>query len=216
MFFKGFRFGLLLQVAVGPVCLYVLTTAIRAGFADAFLSVLAVTIVDALFIVLALLGAVSILNRKGSRFLVRIAGGSILILFGANLILDFRGLGFLPGVGIRGGEGSSFAYAFLLTLSNPMTILFWVGVFGGRMAEKGYGEKDLKAFALGCVGSTLAFLTAVSAAGALLGKYIPDIAIRSTNGIIGLVLLYFGIRLMIRKPSPGRGGPDVPPGFGPR
>ncbi len=35
MLFKGYKFGMLLQIAVGPVCLFIFQAAASAGFATA-------------------------------------------------------------------------------------------------------------------------------------------------------------------------------------
>lgn len=63
-FAKGLRLGLLLQLSVGPIFLFVLQTAIARGIADALAAVLAVTLVDAGYIILALLGVGTWLNQK--------------------------------------------------------------------------------------------------------------------------------------------------------
>ncbi|MBP1745267.1 MAG: hypothetical protein H6Q58_2245, partial [Firmicutes bacterium] len=71
MVFKGFRFGMLLQVAVGPVCLFIFQTAASSGFASAEMGVLGVAIVDALFISAAILGIGALISRypKAEKFL---------------------------------------------------------------------------------------------------------------------------------------------------
>lgn len=63
-FAKGLRLGLLLQLSVGPVFIFVLQTAIARGIGDALAAVLAVTLVDAGYIILAFLGVGTWLNQK--------------------------------------------------------------------------------------------------------------------------------------------------------
>ena len=46
-YFDGLKFGMLLQIAVGPMCLMVFNTAKNAGFFVALSLVLAIAIVDA-------------------------------------------------------------------------------------------------------------------------------------------------------------------------
>ena len=52
----GTRFGLLLQLAVGPVCLFVLRTGSEQGAGRGLVAVAGVSLVDALYIALAGLG----------------------------------------------------------------------------------------------------------------------------------------------------------------
>ena len=54
-YFSGLRFGMLLQIAIGPMCLMVFNTAKNAGFWVAMSLVLAVALVDAFYIALAAL-----------------------------------------------------------------------------------------------------------------------------------------------------------------
>jgi threonine/homoserine/homoserine lactone efflux protein len=55
-FLGGLRLGIILQLSVGPVFLFVLQTAITRGITSALLAVTAVTLIDACYILLALLG----------------------------------------------------------------------------------------------------------------------------------------------------------------
>ncbi len=53
---RGFRFGALLQIAVGPVCLFIFQTAASSGFFAAEAAVLAVTLADSLYVAAPLSG----------------------------------------------------------------------------------------------------------------------------------------------------------------
>lgn len=53
MIFKGFKFGMLLQLAVGPMCLLVFNTSAAHGFSVGMSLVFAITLIDFLFISLS-------------------------------------------------------------------------------------------------------------------------------------------------------------------
>ena len=55
-YFDGLKFGMLLQLAVGPMCLMVFNTAKNVSFLVALSLVLAIALVDAFYILLAGLG----------------------------------------------------------------------------------------------------------------------------------------------------------------
>ncbi|MDD2994424.1 MAG: lysine transporter LysE, partial [Pygmaiobacter sp.] len=63
IYWKGLRFGLLLQLAVGPVCLFVFSSAARYGTAVALAAVLGVALVDAAEMALAAAGAGRLLQK---------------------------------------------------------------------------------------------------------------------------------------------------------
>ena len=62
-YFSGLRFGMLLQIAIGPMCLMVFNTAKNAGFGVAMSLVLAVALVDAFYIALASIGVSKLLEK---------------------------------------------------------------------------------------------------------------------------------------------------------
>jgi len=55
-FLEGLGFGLILQVSVGPVCVAVLHKGLTLGFRHAFSMVWGVALVDAIYIVLSVIG----------------------------------------------------------------------------------------------------------------------------------------------------------------
>ena len=192
---------MLLQIAIGPVSLFILTTAINSNFLNSFLAVLAVALVDAIYITLALLGTVSFLKNEKNALVFKWLSALILILFGINILINTFGMRLFPNFNIlnTGISNSSFIYAFILTLSSPLTILFWVGIFSERIAEKQYKNKDLYYFALGCLSSTLIFLTSLSFIGSTFHYILPAMMITGLNVIAGITMIYFGIRIFKPK-----------------
>lgn len=84
---EGLEFGMLLQFAIGPMCLMVFNTAKNPGFLTALALVFAVALVDAFYIVLASAGASKLLENKAIRGTVKIVGAVVLMLFGLDIIL---------------------------------------------------------------------------------------------------------------------------------
>ena len=198
MLLKGFRLGMLLQIAVGPVCAFIFQSAAAHGFWAAGAGVLGVALADALYIFAALLGVGALLNNKaGLKRVLKYGGAAVMTLFGVWLLLGAA----LPGVhlGFKPASGGVFAGATLLTLSSPLTILFWMGVFGQRAAEQSATRRGLMLYGIGAVLSTLVFHTAVAALGSVLRGFLPDDAIRVLNGVVGIVLIVFGIRTVVKK-----------------
>lgn len=199
---KGFRFGMLLQIAIGPVCLLILQTAIASGFSTAESGVLAVVLVDALFIFAAIWGIGMLFNRfPQTKAVLKIFGGIVLILFGLSSILSVFGISLLPGLNLNAhaNNQSFFFTMLLLTLSNPLTILFWAGVFSTKLAEANFQRSQAYAFGSGAVLSTAAFLSLVSFLGSLANAYISSTFTQILNFIVGLVLVGFGLYTMRKK-----------------
>jgi len=198
---KGLRFGMMLQLAVGPVCLMVLNASATHGFIAALSVVLAVTLVDALYLALSAAGASALLNQPSIRRYVQWLGGLVLVLFGLDLIAGALGFSFLPGLALFSVQQGSALWlqGFLLTLSNPLTIVFWGSVLTAQVSREHWHGGQLVWFSLGCVCATLFFLSGVAALGAFTLALLPVAVIRTLNMLVGLALVAFGARMILRK-----------------
>ncbi len=153
----GTRFGLLLQLAVGPVCLFVLQAGSERGPAAGMAAVAGVALVDALYIVLAGLGVTRWAESHRARRALQYGGAGVIALFGLDLITSAARVSLLPSVGLSAasvGEAGVFLAAVLLTAANPLTIVFWAGVFAAKVTAERYGRTELGFFSLGCVLAT--------------------------------------------------------------
>ncbi len=203
MIAKGFRFGLLLQFAVGPVCLYVLKVAVEAGAFPAFSAVAAATIVDFLFASLAVIGIGPMLDRPQTKRIMRYFGVVILTYFGLGIILTEFGIGIIPGLGISSAAATSNAFwaGIVLTAANPLTILFWAGVFSSKISEGGINTKDIILFAAGAVSTTFVFLGILIIVAGYLHPFFTARVVLVMNILVGIALLAFAARMMLdRKP----------------
>ncbi|WP_052098574.1 LysE family transporter [Paenibacillus stellifer] len=197
MLLRGFKFGLLLQLAVGPVCLFILGTASAKGFGAAEAAVLGVALVDGLYILAALSGISLLVSRGKPGAWLSVPGAAVLLLFGADMLASAAGYPLLPSLPAHQGVwGGSFVQALLLTAANPLTLLFWTGVFAAKTAEWKMESGERLHFGIGCLMSTVFFLTAVSLAGGLVKPFMTPGLTGALNGVIGLVFLGFAWRLI--------------------
>lgn len=201
MVLKGFRFGMLLQFAVGPMCLMVFNTSTTYGFIYGLHLVLAIALIDALYIALSCVGVAAIINRAKVRAAIKLVGCLVLVLFGANTISGVFDFSFLPDIALFSNASSEnlFVQGLLLTASNPLTIIFWSGMFSIQMIENEWNKKQLFFFALGCVMATITFLTVVAFLGSILSGFLPQVIVQFLNVAVGIVLIFFGIRLLCKK-----------------
>lgn len=201
MIFKGFKFGMLLQLAVGPMCLLVFNTSAANGFSVGMSLVLAITLIDFLFIALSSVGIGALLNKPNIRKIVKLFGAVVLVLFGVNMIAGALNFSILPNIKLFSevNSRSIFIQGLLLTASNPLTIIFWSGVFSTQVIENGFNKKQLRLFGVGCVLSTIIFLTVIAVLATLISGFISASIIKLLNICAGLIIIYFGIRLILKK-----------------
>ncbi len=201
MVLKGLKFGMILQLAVGPMCLMVLNTSVDYGISNGMSLVLAIALIDALYIALSALGVSAIIEKNNVKMAVKIIGCFILVFFGFNTILNVFDINILPNISLFSDykSGNLFLQGIILTASNPLTIIFWGGVFTTQIADNNLTKLQLFLFGTGCVLSTLIFLSGVALFGYFIGNFIPGIVIKILNILVGAFLMLFGIKLLIKK-----------------
>ena len=193
MFLKGFKFGMLLQLAIGPICLFIFQTSITKGLFIAEIGVLGVAAGDSIQMILAILGIEKFLQKNKSAF--KIFSAIILFIFGINSILATLGIDILPTLNFL----NIFVQSLFLTLSNPLTIVFWAGVFSSKIAQEEISNDSLKFFTLGCIFSTLFFLTIVSILGNFTQTLFSNTIISILNIAVGVFLILFGFKNLFSK-----------------
>lgn len=201
MLFKGFKFGMLLQFAIGPVCIFIFQMASLKGFYIAETGVLGVTLIDGIFIIVAILGIASIIDRKNIRLCLKVFGATILFVFGFSTVLSQFDISLLPSLSIKNISNSNnvFTRAIILTTSNPLTIIFWAGVFSTKVAEENMKRKDIYTFGLGALLSTILFLTFIALVGSFAKAFFSPNEIQILNTTVGFLLIYFSIRMFLKK-----------------
>ena len=201
MILKGFRFGMLLQLAIGPVCIFIFQLASTKGFMQGAAGVLGVVLIDGLFIMAATLGMASLIEKKNIKVLLRFIGAAILFLFGISTILGQFGIVLIPSFSVSGvsSANSAFANTMILTASNPLTIIFWAGIFSAKITEENMKKSDVYSFGASALLSSLFFLTLVAAAGAFIKNFLSDDIIVILNIFVGFLLMFFGIRMVIKR-----------------
>ncbi len=202
MYIKGFKFGFLLQFAVGPVCIYVINTAIKGGILPALYASLGATVVDILFVSLAIIGVGKLLADPKIKVLLKWFGAIVLIYFGAGIILGSFGISIIPGLGVSTDSISSknaFLTSAVLTISSPLSIVFWSGVFAAKLADENYTMRDMKLFGAGAVTTTMFFLSVVSIVFGLVKAMISPLVIEALNVAVGVILILFAGKIIYKK-----------------
>lgn len=195
---NGFLTGLILQIAIGPVFFYILNLSLQRTVTDGLFAVLAVTIVDYIFIALAVLGVGKLLEKHRIKFILGIISSLVLILFGAIMILSInRSSGISnPNVLVESNYTASFISAFLLTISSPLTIVFWTSLFAAKAIENGYAQIELVFFGATAGLATLLFLGASVTLLSIFRASIPLTLLGVLNSAVGSLLIIYGtIRL---------------------
>ncbi len=180
---------------VGPIGILTIRRTLARGRSAGFATGLGVASADALYAAVAAFSLSAIANlMTGLEVPIRIAGGAFLIYLGLHTFsaepaehAASAGGQHLPGM---------FMSAFGLTLTNPQTILAFVGIFtgSGLMADTVEGSPLLPSIVVIGVfcGSTLWWLALSTSVGLLRERFTPRV-MRWVNRLSGAVIIAFAL-----------------------
>ena len=155
-----------------------------------------VALVDALYIVLSVVGVSALLQIESVHTLVGVLGALLLACFGLRYL---RAPAETAATEHKDKSVfGSFTFGAGLTLTNPLTILFWAGVLGAMMSSRTFSQPSgVVYFSAGCVPSTLLFLTAAALAGHFLERVLTERLTLWLNRLVGLFLIGFALKLVL-------------------
>ena len=196
---RGLTTGLFLQLAIGPVFFLIINLTLQKSIYDGFAGVLAVTLVDYFYITLAILGIGKLLEKKKINRIFGIISSVVLILFGIWIIKGVLANPIITDLTINSTNIlTSFISVLILTLSSPLTIVFFSCIFTSRAVEYKYNKKQLWAFGISVGFATLLFMGCSVLVFNFLRNFIPPYLIMALNILVGIVLILYGVVRIIK------------------
>ena len=128
--------GLTLAAPIGPVNSARLDKGVRNGFWHAWVVGAGSMLADAAFMVVIYLGLHKFLNVPIIQIFLWLFGGFVLIYCGVESVLKVNKLKPLSS-GSRRKDSllSCFLLGFFMSITSPLSILFWLGIYGSILAK---------------------------------------------------------------------------------
>jgi threonine/homoserine/homoserine lactone efflux protein len=193
LFLRGLLLGLSIAAPVGPIGVLCIRRTLTGGRALGLVSGVGAATADAVYGCVAGFGLTFISDvLVGHQMWIRLIGGLFLCYLGIKALLAKPA----EQPALAGGQGFAGAYAstFLLTLTNPMTILSFAAVFASLgIAETGgdYGAAGI--LVLGVFAGSALWWFILSGGVSLLRERFTLRALRWVNVLSGLIVLVFGL-----------------------
>jgi threonine/homoserine/homoserine lactone efflux protein len=193
LFAKGAAAGIAIAAPVGPVGVLCVRRTLESGRLLGLVSGLGAAVADALFGAVAAFGLTLVSNwMTAHETPLRAVGGALL------LALAVRAMRSRPEADADGGNAAArgwpqvFASTFILTATNPITIVAFLGVFGALGIGAAMGDNYLAALLVAGVffGSSLWWLALAGGAG-MLRPWLDAGGMGRIGRISGVVLLIF-------------------------
>ncbi|MDO8512493.1 MAG: LysE family transporter [bacterium] len=192
-FFNGLITGLTLQLAVGPVFFFIANMTIQGSTVNGFAGVLAVTLVDYIYILLSVFGIGQVIQRTNIKKIFGMVSSLVLVIFGFMLIKSSVNMVIGESIATTPTEPLiSFGSVFLMTISSPMTIMFFTSLFTAKVLEYGYVRNELLNFGLGTGFATFVFMGISVIIFSFMKGIIPIFFVQILNIGVGVLLVGYG------------------------
>lgn len=188
---RGLVIGFTIAAAVGPISLLTIRRTIAHGRVYGLVSGLGVASADASYGAVAAFGLTAVTSvLVGARTGLALVGGAFLVWLAVRTIRAQPATA-AAETDDRPGIAAAYLSIYALTMTNPMTILSFAGIFAG-LGLGGRGGAEAALLTLGVfLGSGLWWVLLTAIVGRLRGRITPRILVW-INRVSGAVLLVFG------------------------
>jgi threonine/homoserine/homoserine lactone efflux protein len=188
---RGLLLGFTIAATVGPISLLTIRRTLAHGRIYGLASGLGVALADSTYAAIAAFGLTAITSvLVGARMLLGLVGGAFLVL------LAIRTMTSRPTevavVAERPGLVAAFGSIFGLTMTNPMTILSFAGLFAA-LGLTGTGGADAALLVTGVFLGSASWWVILTAVVARLRSRVTTSALTWVNRISGATILAFGV-----------------------
>ena len=203
LFWHGIKLGLALSILTGPILFALIQTSIEQGFRAGWMVGVGIWASDLIFIAATYFGITyvsELLKWDGLELTLGIAGGIILIAFGAGSI-------FLKPPEMKREDRKMRRYSsffslwlkgFLINTINPFTFFFWIGISGMLFTEKEVQPVEAQLFYGGLIATIVLTDSAKVALAKGIRQWLKPNFIMWMRRISGIVLMVFGVYLLVR------------------
>lgn len=190
--------GLSLAAPIGPINAAQMERGIRSGFLHAWLIGLGGVLADCIFMILVYFGVIHFLGIPFMQTFLWLFGFFVLTYMGVESIANAR------KTAAKGGSGKeaavkSLAAGFFMSLFNPLSILFWLGIYGSVLADMvaKYEAREVFLYSAAVLGGIMLWdvfmaLLASSFRRLLTPRLLAAISVASGLSLIGFGV-YFGL-----------------------
>ncbi|MCM3783381.1 LysE family translocator [Neobacillus mesonae] len=199
VYFAYMLLGLSLAAPIGPLNAAQLNLGIRRGFIHSWVFGLGAVLADVLYMLLVYLGVVHFLDTPFIQTFLWLFGFFVLVYTGVESLLSST---HIKEVDIKEKEplGKSFLSGFWMSLFNPMSILFWLGIFGSVLAQEAAAKSawQIVLLSLAIVLGIFIWDLTVAAVSSFFRTFLSPKLLKGISIVSGLFLIGFGIHFGVQ------------------
>lgn len=195
---KGLLIGFTVAAPVGPIGILCINRTLSKGRLTGFVSGLGAASADAIYGCIAAFGLTFITSFLISQKLwLQLIGGLFLCYLG---IQTYRSRPAGHAASARGGGLlKSYTSVFFLTVTNPMTILFFIGIFSGiGLGKSSFDMGTALLMVTGVFLGSAAWWLSLSFGVSLFRKKFSDDSLAWINRLSGIIVFGFGVFALLK------------------
>ncbi|MCJ7843481.1 LysE family translocator [Lederbergia sp. NSJ-179] len=193
--FFGYVFlGLSLAAPIGPVNAAQLDKGIKSGFFHAWLVGLGAMTADLIYMLAVYLGVVHFLEIPFMQTFLWSFGFFVLVYTGVESLVSARKMTFSSRQRDE-SRSKSFFSGFFMSISNPLTILFWLGIYGSVLAKTAseYDTASVMVYSLAIFIGLMVWDVTMAGVASSFRRLLTDKILAFISILSGLSLIGFGI-----------------------
>ncbi|KMJ57213.1 amino acid transporter [Bacillus sp. LL01] len=195
--------GVSLAAPIGPVNAAQLDKGLRLGFGHAWIFGVGALVADICYMLLVYMGMIHFIEQPLMKAFLWLFGFFVLTYTGIESLVKSGKSSFVEGSRGKTTLLRSWTSGFLLSISNPLTILFWLGIYGSVLAKtaSSFSSSQLAIYSAAIICGILlwdVFMATISslARNLLATNFLVVISIISSLSMIGFGI-YFGVQAFI-------------------
>jgi L-lysine exporter family protein LysE/ArgO len=186
--------GLSLAAPIGPINAAQIDRGIRHGFMHSWLIGVGAVVADGVYMLVVYLGVVHFLETSFMKTFLYLFGCFVLLYTGIETIGSANKLTIADS---RNKEPllKSFISGFFMSISNPLTILFWLGIYGSVLAKTAasYETTQLILYSSAIFIGLLIWDITMAGIASNFRKYLTPRLLISISLLSGISLIGFGL-----------------------
>jgi threonine/homoserine/homoserine lactone efflux protein len=194
VFLSYILLGLSLAAPIGPINAAQIDRGIRNGFMHAWLIGVGAVVADGIYMLIVYIGVVQFLETSFMQTFLWLFGCFVLMYTGIETFINAGKINLAQS---RGKEPliKSFFSGFFMSISNPLTILFWLGIYGSILAKTAatYNTGQLVLYSGAIFIGLLTWDIAMASVASGFRKFLTTKLLVSISLVSGLSLIGFGL-----------------------
>ncbi len=194
VFLSYILLGLSLAAPIGPINAAQIDRGIRNGFMHSWLIGVGAVVADGIYMLIVYIGVVQFLETSIMQTFLWLFGCFVLMYTGIETFINAGKINLAQS---RGKEPliKSFFSGFFMSISNPLTILFWLGIYGSILAKTAatYNTGQLILYSSAIFIGLLSWDIAMASIASSFKKFLTTNLLVVISLLSGLSLIGFGL-----------------------